>query len=55
MSFVKDNDWNDFISKIINSTPNKNTISPAFFNHFFWNNIAKKATDSILKLYPTCD
>jgi hypothetical protein len=46
MSIIADNDWIQFANKI--STININSSIPAiYFEHFYWNNIALKATQNI--------
>jgi len=42
LSVVEDTDWNAFAKAIMDSDPDTET-KPAFFEHFYWGNIAAKA------------
>ena len=46
LSVVNDHDWEAFVQAIINAQSDSET-GPAFFNHFYWGNIAAKAADII--------
>lgn len=46
LSVVNDYDWEAFVQAIINTDTTSET-GPAFFNHFYWGNIAAKAGDII--------
>ncbi len=41
LQIVADNDWKDFADTVF-KTDTTSTISPAFFDHFYWGNIAEK-------------
>ena len=41
------NDWNDFTDKIQSSISIKTALPASYFDHFYWGNIAKKASDAI--------
>lgn len=43
LELVDDNDWNTFAKRILKCHTNSN-IPAAFFNHFYWGNIAEKAS-----------
>ncbi len=43
---VKDHDWDAFIEAILKQEITTET-TPAFFNHFYWGNIAAKAATII--------
>ncbi|MEO8823575.1 MAG: glycosyltransferase [Ginsengibacter sp.] len=43
-------DWQMFADKMETSLSNFNNISPAYFHHFYWKDIAAKAADVIEKL-----
>ena len=47
LMIVPENNWTDFADAIMNYSPSNESINPAFFNHFFWGEIAKKASDII--------
>lgn len=42
---VQDNDWNLFAIKMKEANSISTTIGSIYFDHFFWKNIAKKASD----------
>ena len=42
LKVVADGDWQSFADAILNTEESQNT-GPAFFNYFYWGNIAKKA------------
>ena len=44
-----DNDWQNFTNSIFEINIDKN-IPPAFFNHFYWGNIARKAAAALIDL-----
>ena len=46
LSVLNDHDWEAFVQAIINAQSGSET-GPAFFNHFYWGNIAAKAADII--------
>lgn len=43
LHLVANNDWENFVSKLISLNQNTNEITSNFFEHFYWDNIAKKA------------
>ena len=48
MKVIEDDDYTGFAREVI-ATDCSRTIQAAFFNHFYWGNIAQKAFDSIMK------
>ena len=46
LTVTKDHDWDAFVNAIINANITAET-QPAFFNHFYWGNIAAKAAEII--------
>jgi len=44
------NDWQSFSDKMMEAIPNNQSIDTAFFNYFYWDNIAKKAAGIIDQL-----
>ncbi len=48
ISIVEDHDWQGFVHAIKHADTESDT-APAFFNHFYWGNIAKKAAGIITK------
>ena len=48
MKIIADDNWNSFVQAIINSNTGS-AIPPAFFNHFYWGNIAAKAAGILQK------
>ena len=48
MMVVPDADWPDFV-KAIETTDIKENTSTAFFNHFYWGNIAEKAGNTLTR------
>lgn len=43
-------DWQSFVDQMAVATEMKQSISPLFFHHFYWENIAAKASDIIRNL-----
>ena len=43
----EDYNWDEFIVNMMEAPQIRNSISPEFFEHFNWENIAKKAARSI--------
>ncbi|MBK8787129.1 MAG: hypothetical protein IPN43_11725 [Chitinophagaceae bacterium] len=46
LKIVEDNNWIEFANTIVNINSATQT-PPAFFEHFYWDNIAKKAAIAI--------
>ena len=46
LTVTKDHDWDAFVNAIVNANVTAET-QPAFFNHFYWGNIAAKAAEII--------
>ena len=46
---VHEKGWDSFAQTIIKSDSRKGCIDHAFFNHFYWGNIAQKAADAIIR------
>jgi polysaccharide biosynthesis protein PslH len=44
---AEDNDWERFAELMKDATTTRKTIPASFFDHFYWDNIAKKAADTI--------
>jgi len=48
---AENNDWEQFARLMKDATSIKETIPASFFAHFYWENIAKKAADTITNMY----
>ena len=46
MKIINDNDWQNFAAKVL-SVNTTEKIPPAFFEHFYWDNIAEKAAATL--------
>jgi hypothetical protein len=49
MKVMADNNWESFVAEITSCDPDA-SIPPAFFDHFYWGNIAKKAATALINL-----
>ena len=49
IEIVADGDWQSFANAILNTDGSQNT-GPAFFNYFYWGNIAKKAEAVLINM-----
>ncbi len=47
---VENDDWQEFVDKMIDQSSTKSSIGDEYFQHFYWKNIAKKAAAIIDRL-----
>ncbi|MDQ6843528.1 MAG: glycosyltransferase family 4 protein [Bacteroidota bacterium] len=46
----ENNDWQAFADKMLEATDYGQSVPPEFFNHFYWDNIAEKASLIVLEM-----